>query len=101
MAKDRVTLIVRDKVDESRMTYSSWSEAHDHIRTVVLGQIINELAELALQEDAEGKEELVEELKDIAKDINYPDSQSTLEGAVLRWGAYADNRTGFTIVEIV
>lgn len=96
-----VHLIIRDKVNKSKLKFPNWHEAHDHIRQVILGQIVEQLAELALQDDPSEWVEEIQTLRDLAENINYPKSEEELEAAVEEWQEYADEGTDFVIIEIV
>jgi hypothetical protein len=99
--KTPVVLIIADPANRSKLTFGSWEEAHEHIRTVILGQIIDELVELALQDDPSQLKKEIEDLRDIAHSVNYPRDEEELKDAVSQWNDYTDHATGFTTVEIL
>jgi len=101
MAKEKVTLIIQDATDRAKVNFSSWEEAHNHIRMVILGQIVDELVELASQDDPSQWKEEIEELKDIAHAINYPGRNRDLQDAVDQWNDYTDHAPHYTTIEIV
>lgn len=81
MAKrEKVTLVMQDAANRSKLTFGSWEEAHNHIRMVILYQIVDELAELALQDDPSQFKRTVEDLREIAGDINHPKKRGLAEG---------------------
>lgn len=100
MAAKQITLIVQDKAgSKTRQRFSNWAQANDYIRSVILGQIVDEIANLALQENPSEWKEQIEELQEIAHDINYPRNAEELKDAVERWTEYTDKATGFTWIE--
>lgn len=96
-----VHLIIRDRVNRSKLKFPSWHEAHDHIRQIILGQIVGRLADLALEDDPSEWVEEIETLRDLAENINYPKSEEELQAAVEEWQEYADESPEFVIIEIV
>lgn len=102
MAKtEKVVLVVEDAANRSKLTFDSWDEARNHIRMVILGQIVDEIAELALQDDPSPFKVNIEDLREIAHDINYPRDKEALKDAVSSWNDYTDHATGFTTIEII
>lgn len=96
-----VHLIIRDKANKSKLKFPNWHEAHDHIRQIILGQIIEQLAQLALQDDPSEWVEEIQTLRDLAQSINYPRTEEDLQAAVEEWREYADEGTDFVIIEVV
>jgi hypothetical protein len=101
MAKrEKIVLVMQDAANRSKLTFGSWEEAQNHIRMVILGQIVDELAELALQDDPSQFKRTVEDLREIAGDINHPKNEDWLKDAVEAWNDYTHHATGFTTIEI-
>jgi hypothetical protein len=100
---NRVTLLVEDTSsgDRSKLSFPYWQDAHDHIRQVILGQIIEQLVELALQDDPSKFKEEIEQLKEIGHDVNYPRDLEALRYAVEQWKEFTDGHAGFVVVEIL
>lgn len=101
MAKETVVLIVEDAANREKLTFSSWEEARNHIRMVILGQIVEELAELVLQDDPAQWKDEIWELRDIAKSINYPRIKDDLVWALEQWTDYTDKAPHYTTIEIL
>jgi hypothetical protein len=101
MTKEKVVLIIEDAANRSKLTFDSWDEARNHIRMVILGQIVDEIAELALQDDPSLFKVDIEDLREIAHDINYPRDKEALQDAVAAWNDYTNHSTGFTTIEII
>ncbi len=103
MAKEKIILAVRDTStgEESRLRFSSLDEAVDHARMVILGQIVDELYELALQDNPSEFKEEIETLREIAEDVNRPRDLEQLRGALEAWHEYTDDRPHNTVIEIL
>lgn len=97
MPKEQIVLTVEDSLDKAVLKFSSWEEAHNHIRMVILGGIIDELYELAGQDNPAEFKAKIEELRDIAKSINYPKDLEELKWAVEQWKEFGH---GGTTIEI-
>lgn len=102
MAKsEKITLVIQDAANRSKLTFDSWDEARNHIRMVILGQIIDEIAELALQDDPSKYADSIKELQEIAQEVNYPRDEEALRDAVSAWDDYTDHAVSFTTIEII
>lgn len=100
MADKPIILIVKDRAgNKTRQRFHGWPAANEYIRSVILGQIVDEIANHALQENPSAFKEEIEELQEIAHDINYPRNAEELKDAVERWTEYTDKATGFTWIE--
>lgn len=102
----KITLTMRDTStgETGRIRFSSWTEASNHIRMVILGQIVGELYEIALNDKPEqfrkDIEEQIEELKEIADLANHPRDEKELEYALSAWSDYVDEAPMHTVIEI-
>lgn len=103
MAKEKIILEVRDTStgEKSRLRFSSFDEAVDHARMVILGQVVDELYELALQDDPKEFKTEIETLREIAQDVNHPRDLEQLGYALEAWLEYTDDRAHNTVIEIL
>lgn len=101
MARQVIRLQIQDRANKTVLTFYSWDTAHNHIRQVILGGIVEELVDVAKWGNSDDKTEALEDLEDIAKEINYPRDQAALEEAVKRWQAYVAQGAPYTTVEIL
>lgn len=102
MAKaDQIVLLIEDAANRSTLRFGTWAEAHNHIRQVIMGQIVDELYELALQENPAQWKDAIDELKDLAHSINYPKDEAELRDAVAQWAEYAGEGSSYATIEIL
>ncbi len=100
---ERVMLLIEDTSsgDRAKLSFPYWQEAHEHVRQVILGQIIEQLVELALQDTPSDFREEIEQLKEIGHDVNYPRDLGALTQAVEAWKDFTDGHAGYVVVEIL
>jgi hypothetical protein len=99
----QVVLVIEDtgSGETAKLVFDSWQEAHEHVRQVILGQIIEELANIGLQDAPSEWKSEIEELMEIGKGVNYPRDEGELRAAAEEWKDYVSGHTGFTVVEVL
>lgn len=105
-----VVLVIRDTStgEKSTLRFKNWVEAGEHVRMVIMGQIVEELYEIALNaadiKEDEDRDELratVDELKDIADLVNHPRNEAALRDGIERWEFFVEDSTMHTVIKVV
>lgn len=96
-----VVLIVKDRLTpDSKLRFSSADKAAEHARMVIVPQILEELEEIAQQDDPSEFMDRFKELKEIAQELFETDEERVRE-AIEDWTSHAEQIHGSMWIEWV